>query len=133
MTSFRLPPLRRFFQLQIPQVFRPTVSSVLANTVGHVNLEAPATTLSVVSYWVRFARWCRLHPIPVGANGAIVGNKEGLYESVIQNESLDRESFLYLFGIRCLSGSFSKMVAHPNVESRGTVRWIRHVYGLTGA
>jgi O-methyltransferase len=100
MTSFRMPPLRRFFQLQIPQAFRPTVSSVLANTVGHVNLEAPATTLSVVSYWVRFARWCRLHPIPPGAHGAIVGNKEELYESVIQNESLDRESFLYLeFGV----------------------------------
>jgi O-methyltransferase len=100
MTSLRMPHFRRFFQLQIPQVFRPTVSSVLANTVGHVNLEGPAATLSVLAYWVRFSRWCRLHPIPLDANGSIVGNKEGLYESVIQNESLDLKRILYLeFGV----------------------------------
>jgi O-methyltransferase len=100
MTSLRLPPLRRFFQLQIPQALRPTVSSALASTIGQVNLEGPAAILSVLAYWVRFSRWCRLHPIPSGANGSIAADKGELYESVIQNEGLDRRSVLYLeFGV----------------------------------
>jgi len=50
MSIPRIPPIRRFFQLQIPQVFRPTVTSVLAKTVGRMNLEGPAVGLTAVAY-----------------------------------------------------------------------------------
>src|SRR5579863_998248 len=96
----RRPSFARFFQLQIPQVFRPTVSSGMANTFGHLNLEKPATGLSVLAQWVRFSRWCRLHPIPQDANGKSELNREGLYDWVVRNEGLDSEKALYLeFGV----------------------------------
>lgn len=96
----RIPRLSRFFQLQIPQVFRPAVSSTLAKTVGYLNLEAPAKGLSVLAQWVRFSRWCRQHPIPRDANGKTARNREGLYESVVQTTGLDHEKVLYLeFGV----------------------------------
>jgi O-methyltransferase len=102
MITARMPPIRRFFQLQIPQMFRPTVTSVLAKTVGHVNLEAPAVGLTAIAYWVRFSRWCRMHPISGLANG---NGKEGkdrswLYESVVKQEGLDQGPISYLeFGV----------------------------------
>jgi O-methyltransferase len=98
--SVRIPTLSRFFQLQVPQVFRPALSSALAMTIGQVNLDAPAKGLSLLAYWARFSRWCHMHPIPQDARGHIAANKQELYESVIQKEGLDRGKLSYLeFGV----------------------------------
>jgi O-methyltransferase len=100
MIHARIPPVRRFFQLQIPQLFRPTVSSVLAKTLGHVNLEAPAVGLTAIAYWARFSRWCRMHPILLPANGKGGKDRTWLYESVIGRAGLDRGPITYLeFGV----------------------------------
>ena len=97
MSIARLPPIRRFFQLQIPQVFRPTVTSVLANTIGRVNLEAPATGLTAVAYWARFSRWCSTHPAP---NASKEKGRDWFYRSVIEKEALDQGPIQYLeFGV----------------------------------
>jgi len=100
MSIPRIPPIRRFFQLQIPQVFRPTVTSMLAKTVGRVNLESPAVGLTAVAYWARFSRWCSTHPAP-GAMSAKHGNSRNeLYQSVIDREGLAQRPITYLeFGV----------------------------------
>lgn len=100
MSTLRIPPIHRFFQLQIPQVFRPTVTSVLAKTIGRVNLDAPATGLTAVAYWARFSHWCRTHPTP-GADGSKDGkDRTWLYQSVIEQEGLNRRPMHYLeFGV----------------------------------
>jgi O-methyltransferase len=100
MSMLRIPPIRRFFQLQIPQAFRPTVTSVLANTVGRVNLEAPAVGLTALAYWVRFSRWCSTHPTPGANNGKDGKSRSWLYQSVVDQEALDRGPMNYLeFGV----------------------------------
>ena len=100
MPGPRFPPLRRFFQLQIPQRFRPTVTSVLAKTLGRVNLEAPAVGLSALVYWARFSRWCSKHPVPSFADSKNGNGLQWLYESVVRQECLDKESLTYLeFGV----------------------------------
>jgi len=100
MIPVRIPPVRRFFQLQIPQLFRPTVSTVMAKTLGHVNLEAPAVGLTAIAYWARFSRWCRMHPISPPANGKGGKDRSWLYESVIEREGLERGPVNYLeFGV----------------------------------
>jgi O-methyltransferase len=100
MPTLRIPSIRRFFQLQIPQVFRPTVTSVLAKTIGRVNLDAPATGLTAVAYWARFSHWCMTHPAP-GADGGRNGkDRTWLYQSVIEQEALGRRPLHYLeFGV----------------------------------
>src|SRR5580692_10064057 len=96
MSIPRIPPIRRFFQLQIPQVLRPTVTSVLAKTVGRVNLESPAAGLTAVAYWARFSRWCSNHPA-LGASSAKDGkDRAWLYESVIELEALNQQPISYL-------------------------------------
>ncbi len=91
------PPIRRFFQPQIPQVLRPTVTSIMANTVGRMNLEAPATGLTAVAYWARFSRWCKTHPIPSDRYGK---GRDWLYRTVIEREALDGKPLNYLeFGV----------------------------------
>ncbi len=96
----RIPPIRRFFQLQIPQAFRPTVTSIFSKTVGRLNLEALAVGLTVVAYWARFSRWCRTHPTPGAVNGKNGKGRDWLYKSVIDQESLNRGPMHYLeFGV----------------------------------
>jgi O-methyltransferase len=95
-----MPPLRRFFQPQIPQLFRPTVTSIMAKTVGLVNLEAPAIGLTAVAYWARFSRWCKTHPTPKDSNGKVGKGRSWLYQSVIDQETLNKEPIHYLeFGV----------------------------------
>lgn len=97
MSIPRIPPFRRFFQLQIPQVLRPTVTSVLSKTVGRMNLEAPAIGLTAVAYWARFSRWCSTHPTAAVDKGK---GRDWLYRSVIECESLQRDPLTYLeFGV----------------------------------
>ena len=113
----RIPPIRRFFQLQIPQVFRPTVTSVLAHTVGRVNLEAPATGLTAVAYWARFSRWCTTHPVPGASNGKEGKGREWLYGSIIGREDLNERPIHYLeFGVyRGASFRFwLNAISHPD-------------------
>ena len=65
------------------------MTSVLAKTIGRVNLDAPATGLTAVAYWARFSHWCRTHPAP-GADGGEDGrDRTWLYQSVIEQEGLD--------------------------------------------
>lgn len=100
MSLPRIPPIRRFFQLQIPQVLRPTVTSVLAKTVGRVNLESPAVGLTAVAYWARFSRWCSKHPTQGPGNAKTRKDRDWLYRSVIQFEDLNQEPITYLeFGV----------------------------------
>jgi O-methyltransferase len=100
MSIPRIPPIRRFFQLQIPQAVRPTLSSVLAKTVGRVNLEAPAVGLTAVAYWARFSRWCSTHPMPGASNGKDGKDRNWLYRSVIERERLEQGPINYLeFGV----------------------------------
>jgi hypothetical protein len=96
----RIPPIRRFFQLQIPQAFRPTVTAVLAGTLGRVNLERPAAGLTAIAYWVQFSRWCKTHPTPGANNRRKENGRNWLYRSVIEHEALDKRPIRYLeFGV----------------------------------
>jgi O-methyltransferase len=100
MSIPRIPPIRRFFQLQIPQVFRPPVTSMLAKTVGRVNLESPAVGLTAVAYWARFSRWCSTHPTPGGTSAKNGNSRNELYRSVIDREGLAQTPITYLeFGV----------------------------------
>jgi O-methyltransferase len=100
MSSPKVPSIRRFFQPQIPNFLRPSVTSILANTVGRVNLEAPAAGLTAVACWARFSHWCSTHPTPKASNGKSGRGRNWLYESVIEQESLRKEPITYLeFGV----------------------------------
>jgi O-methyltransferase len=100
MSVPRIPPIRRFFQLQIPQRFRPSIASALAKTIGRVNLESPAAGLTAVAYWARFSRWCSTHPTPGASNGKNGKGRDWLYKSVIEREALDQGPINYLeFGV----------------------------------
>jgi O-methyltransferase len=97
----KIPPIRRFFQPQIPQAFRPTVASLLAKTIGRVKLDAPADGLTAIAYWARFSRWCNTHPVATSAYGNGKGKgRDWLYGSVIEHEAVAREPITYLeFGV----------------------------------
>ena len=117
MSIPRIPPIRRFFQPQIPQVFRPSVTSFLANTVGRVNLETPAAGLTAVAYWARFSRWCSTHPTPGAGNEKKGKGRDWLYRSVMEQEALDEAPINYLeFGV--YRGESMRMwlagIQHPN-------------------
>jgi O-methyltransferase len=100
MSRPKVPSIRRFFQPQIPNFIRPSVTSILAKTVGRVNLEAPAVGLTAVAYWARFSRWCSTHPTPKASNGKNGKGRSWLYGSVIEQESLKNEPISYLeFGV----------------------------------
>jgi hypothetical protein len=100
MDTARIPPIRRFFQLQIPQRFRPTVTSMLAKTLGRVNLEKPAVGLTAVAYWARFSRWCSTHPVDGSSDARNGKGRNWLYESVVGQEGLDKALVTYLeFGV----------------------------------
>src|SRR5271163_1662354 len=100
MPTARIPSIRRFFQLQIPQRFRPTITSMLAKTLGHLNLETPAVGLTAVAYWARFSRWCSTHPVAGSADAKNGKGRSGLYESVVGQEGLDNKPVTYLeFGV----------------------------------
>lgn len=95
-----LPPLRRFFQPQVPQMFRPTVSSVLAKTVGRINVEPSTNGLTAIAYWLRFAQWCRNHPTSVAIKANKKRSRESLYSSIVSREGLNQAPLLYLeFGV----------------------------------
>jgi O-methyltransferase len=117
-----IPPLRRFFQPQIPQLFRPTVTSIMAKTVGRVNLETPATGLTAIAYWARFSRWCKTHPTPKNRNGKDGKGRDWLYRSVIEQEAVDKTPIHYLeFGV--YRGDSLRMwlsgISHPNSRFAG--------------
>ena len=93
----RISPNRIF---QIPHVFRPAVSSILGNTLGHVNLERPALGLTTVAAWIRFARWRRMHPVANPVNPKDRDDRVWLYENVIQKEGLENEPIdFWEFGV----------------------------------
>jgi hypothetical protein len=84
----------------LPQRFRPMTASVFAVTLGRLNLEFPALGLCSVAFWLRFARWCRVHPIPRLANGKYGKGRSWLWDLVIQKEGLDKLPVQYLeFGV----------------------------------
>ncbi len=73
---------------QIPQMFRPAVSSFAGTTIGRLNLERPAIGLTSVASWFRFARWRRMHPVERPADGER-RNRVWLYQTIIQKERLN--------------------------------------------
>lgn len=106
----------------LPQLFRPTVASIFAVTLGRVNLEFPAIGLSSVAYWLRFSRWCWLHPIPRLSNGKYGEGRSWLWETVLQKEGLDSLPIRYLeFGVyRGESLSWwLKRLSHPDARFTG--------------
>ena len=106
----------------LPQLFRPTVSSFLAETIGRVDLEYPASGLASVAYWLHFSRWCRLHPIPRPADGKYGRGRAWLWESVLKKEGLDSLPVQYLeFGVyRGESLSWwLKRLSHPDARFAG--------------
>jgi O-methyltransferase len=106
----------------LPQRLRPTVSSVLANTLGRVNLERPAAGLASIAYWFHFSRWCRMHPVPQLANGNYSKDRAWLWEFVIQKEGLDCVPIHYLeFGVYRGESLFwwLKRISHPNARFVG--------------
>ena len=109
MPTARVPPIRRFFQLQIPQRFRPTITSVLAKTLGRVNLETPAVGLTAIAYWARFSRWCSTHPVMDRGCQERQGTKLAL--RVRGSAGRFGQTARNLPGIRRLSGRFFKNVA----------------------
>lgn len=89
--------LNRIFQ--IPQRFRPAVSSFAGATIGHLNLERPAIGLTAVASWIRFAHWRRIHPVEWPADGK-QNDRGWLYQSVIQKERLNSEPIdFWEFGV----------------------------------
>jgi len=113
-------PLRRRISLnrifQIPQVFRPAVSSFAGRTIGHVDLERPAIGLTAIASWFRFARWRRIHPVERSAGGKR-RNRSWLYQSVIQKEHLDAEPIdFWEFGVFRGASLFEwvKNISHPD-------------------
>jgi O-methyltransferase len=97
-------------------MFRPTVSTILAKTLGHVNLERPADGLTSIAYWARFSRWCKLHPVARSGNGAQRRDRNWLYEHVVTQEALESMPIRYLeFGVYRGESLFwwLKRVANP--------------------
>ena len=101
----------------LPQRFRPTVTSVMARTVGPVNLERVAAGIASTAYWLHFSRWCHLHPISQLPQEMRAPNRERLWQSVIEKERLAESPLLYLeFGVfRGTSISWwLKQIPHPD-------------------
>jgi len=106
----------------LPQLFRPTVTAVLAKALGWANLERPAAGLDSIAYWYHLARWCHQHPIARLADGTYSKDRVWLWESVIQKEGLDRAPIQYLeFGVY-QGASISwwlHRIAHPGARFVG--------------
>ena len=84
----------------MPQRIRPTVSAVLGNTLGRLNLERPAAGIASIAYWLRLSRWCWAHPIQRLPDGKYGKGRGWLWESVIRKEGLDLIPIKYLeFGV----------------------------------
>src|SRR5580700_3568302 len=101
---------------QIPQMFRPAVSSFAGATIGHLNLDRPAIGLTAVASWFRFARWRRMHPVERPADGKR-GDRDWLYQSIIQKERLDAEPIdFWEFGVFRGESFFDwlKNISHPD-------------------
>ena len=112
--SRRRISLNRIFQ--IPQMFRPAVSSFVGATIGHLNLERPAIGLTAVASWFRFARWRRLHPVERPSDGRR-SDRGWLYQSIIQKERLDAKPIdFWEFGVFRGESFFDwlKNISHPD-------------------
>jgi O-methyltransferase len=115
----KLPQARRFFQPQIPQLFRPKITSLMAKTVGRINLEAAATGLTAVAYWARLARWCSTHPTLDANRKDRTKGRDWLYRSIIERERLGESAITYLeFGVFRGASLRLWIEALPRPESR---------------
>lgn len=106
--------LNRIFQ--IPQMFRPAVSSFAGTTIGRVNLERPAVGLTAVASWFRFARWRRMHPVERPADGKR-RSRVWLYQTIIQKERLNNAPIdFWEFGVFRGESLFAWLnnISHPN-------------------
>jgi len=115
-------PTRRRISLdrifQIPQMFRPAVSSFAGATIGCLNLERPAAGLTAIASWFRFARWRRMHPVERPADGKR-RSRDWLYQSIIQKERLDAGPIdFWEFGVFRGESLFAWMNHIPHVDSR---------------
>lgn len=106
--------LNRVFQ--IPQMFRPSVSSFAGTTIGRINLERPATGLTALASWFRFAHWRRIHPVERPADGTRK-HRGWLYETVAEKEHLNAEPIdFWEFGVFRGESLFAwmKLISHPD-------------------
>jgi O-methyltransferase len=108
--------LNRVFQ--IPQMFRPAVSSFAGATIGRLNLERPAIGLTAMASWFRFAHWRRLHPVERPADGKR-RDRGWLYQSVIEKEDLRSEPIdFWEFGVFRGESLFAWLKNLPHPDSR---------------
>src|SRR5271170_7260006 len=106
--------LNRIFQ--IPQMFRPAVSSFAGATIGRLNLERPAIGLTAIASWFRFARWRRMHPVERPADGTR-RNRVWMYQNIIQKERLnDAPIDFWEFGVFRGESLFGWLnhISHPD-------------------
>ncbi len=98
MSTNRIPFYSRGFQL--PNKIRPAVSSMMEKTVGRVDFERPAKGLASIASWIRFSRWCRMHPVTEENGSEKTKDRGWLYDAVIRSEGLDCEPIQYMeFGV----------------------------------
>src|SRR5271154_4283482 len=89
--------LNRIFQ--IPQMFRPAVSSFANATIGHLNLERPAIGLTAIAAWFRGAPWRGMSPTERRAAGKR-GDRDGMYRPIVEKERLNPEPMdFWEFGV----------------------------------
>src|SRR5271168_894492 len=111
--------LNRIFQ--IPQMFRPAVSSFANATIGHLNLERPAIGLTAIAAWFRFARWRRMHPIERPADGKR-RDRGWMYRSIVEKERLNSEPMdFWEFGVFRGESLFTwlNIISHPDARFVG--------------
>jgi len=111
--------LNRIFQ--IPQMFRPAVSSFASATIGHLNLERPAIGLTAIAAWFRFARWRRMHPIERPADGKR-RDRGWLYRLIAEKERLKSEALdFWEFGVFRGESLFEwlNIISHPDARFVG--------------
>ncbi len=105
--------LNRIFQ--IPQKFRPAVSSFAGATIGRLQLERPAIGLTAVASWFRFAHWRRAHPVERPADGKR-RSRLWLYQTIIRKERLNDEPIdFWEFGVFRGESLFAWLnnISHP--------------------
>jgi O-methyltransferase len=115
MATTRVPFYAR--GLQLPSRFRPVLSATLEKTLGRVDFERPASGLASIAYWLRFSRWCWMHPISDSFGHSEDKGRAWLHDFVAAEEHLSHSPILYLeFGVYRGASirSWLERIPHPD-------------------